>query len=186
MAQQKRIKIGAIRFQVWSLALLSGLRIWRFSELWCRLAAVALIRPLAWKLPCAAGEALKKKKENTNWEILKYWWWLSIQSGPGFRHKSKWKLFISFEIAVFIANLLLTARFYPVHTGHIFNKVFISDTNEFHILYKVFINGIKTLDGSSLSHWVSLKLELFSLQFYKYTSILDWDSLRYTLILLPY
>ena len=30
--------------------------------LWYRLAAVALIRPLDWELPCAAGLALKKKK----------------------------------------------------------------------------------------------------------------------------
>ena len=27
----------------------------------CRLAAVALIRPLAWELPCASGTALKSK-----------------------------------------------------------------------------------------------------------------------------
>ena len=31
--------------------------------LWCRLAAVALIPPLAWELPYAAGEALKEKKK---------------------------------------------------------------------------------------------------------------------------
>ena len=30
--------------------------------LWCRLAAAALIGPLAWELPYAAGLALKKKK----------------------------------------------------------------------------------------------------------------------------
>ena len=30
--------------------------------LWCRLAAVALIRPLAWEPPYAAGAALKRKK----------------------------------------------------------------------------------------------------------------------------
>ena len=30
--------------------------------LWCRLAAVALIRSLAWELPYAMGAALKKKK----------------------------------------------------------------------------------------------------------------------------
>ena len=43
--------------------------------LWCKLAAVLSIRPLAWEPPCAAGMALKskkkeKKKENlfqTNW-----------------------------------------------------------------------------------------------------------------------
>ena len=31
--------------------------------LWCRPAAVALIQPLAWELPCAAGSALKEKKK---------------------------------------------------------------------------------------------------------------------------
>ena len=30
--------------------------------LWCRLAAVSLIRPLAWELPSAMGVALKSKK----------------------------------------------------------------------------------------------------------------------------
>ena len=32
-----------------------------WPELWCRPAAVALIRPLAWELPYTAGVALKKK-----------------------------------------------------------------------------------------------------------------------------
>ena len=31
--------------------------------LWCRLIAAALIRPLAWELPYAAGVALERKKE---------------------------------------------------------------------------------------------------------------------------
>ena len=31
--------------------------------LWCRPAAAASIRPLAWEPPCAAGVALKKEKE---------------------------------------------------------------------------------------------------------------------------
>ena len=30
--------------------------------LWCRLAAVAQIRPLAWELPYASGAALKSKE----------------------------------------------------------------------------------------------------------------------------
>ena len=30
--------------------------------LWCRPVAVALIQPLAWKLPCAIGMALKNKE----------------------------------------------------------------------------------------------------------------------------
>ena len=32
--------------------------------LWCRLATVALIRPLAWELPYVMGVALKKQKKN--------------------------------------------------------------------------------------------------------------------------
>ena len=31
--------------------------------LWCRPAATALIQPLAWELPYAAGAALKRKKK---------------------------------------------------------------------------------------------------------------------------
>ena len=31
--------------------------------LWCGLAAAALIRPLAWELPYAAGVALKRRKK---------------------------------------------------------------------------------------------------------------------------
>ena len=38
--------------------------------LWCRLAAVAPIRPLAWEPPYAAGVALKAHKKNF---FLKYW-----------------------------------------------------------------------------------------------------------------
>lgn len=38
--------------------------------LWYRLAAAALIRPLAWKLPYAAGVALKKEKKS---ETKKIW-----------------------------------------------------------------------------------------------------------------
>ena len=32
-------------------------------QLWCRPAATALIRPLAWEPPCAVGAALKKTKD---------------------------------------------------------------------------------------------------------------------------
>ena len=65
-----------MRLLVRSLALLSGVRIRRCHELWCRSqtwlrlwhrpAATAPIRPLAWESPCAAGAALKIKKENYN------------------------------------------------------------------------------------------------------------------------
>ena len=51
-----------MRMRVWSLASLSGLRIWYICELWCRLEAIALIWPLAWGPPYAAGVALKRKK----------------------------------------------------------------------------------------------------------------------------
>ena len=33
--------------------------------LWCRLAATAVIRPLAWEPPCAKGVALKRQKNKT-------------------------------------------------------------------------------------------------------------------------
>ena len=37
--------------------------------LWLRLAATALIRPLAWEVQCAVGAALKekKRKKKTGW-----------------------------------------------------------------------------------------------------------------------
>ena len=81
-----------MRMQDQSLASLSGLRIsgivlncglghrrgldLALLWLWCRLAAVALIRPLAWEPPYAAGAALKsrrkekKKKERVRRAIL--------------------------------------------------------------------------------------------------------------------
>ena len=55
-----------MRLQVQSLASISGLRIQCCCELWCRLAATAPIRPLAWELPYATGvaqEKAKRKKE---------------------------------------------------------------------------------------------------------------------------
>ena len=71
-----------MRTQVQSLALLSGLRVWRCHKLWCRskmrlrsyiavavcrLAAIALTGPLAWESPYAAGgAALKSKAKNKN------------------------------------------------------------------------------------------------------------------------
>ena len=62
----------SVRTQVPSQASLSGLRIWHWSPmqlgsglpwLWHRPAAKAPIQPLAWKLPYAAGAALKKQKQ---------------------------------------------------------------------------------------------------------------------------
>ena len=38
--------------------------------LWHRPAAIALIRPLGWEPPCAAGVALKKKTKNKKRKIL--------------------------------------------------------------------------------------------------------------------
>ena len=59
VAQQKRIQLGTMKLRIQSLALLSGLRIRRCCELWCKSAAVAPVRPLAWEPPYAAGAALK-------------------------------------------------------------------------------------------------------------------------------
>ena len=98
VAQQKRIQLGTMKFPVWSLALLSGLRIWRCCKLWYRLqmwlgslflwlwcgpAATAPIGLLVWEPSYAVGAALKgpkkKKKgpkDQSGWRI------------HGFRHKS--------------------------------------------------------------------------------------------------
>ena len=74
MAQWKQTQLVSIKLQVRSLAPLSELRIQCCCELmllgsgiavavvWCRPAAVASIQSLAWELPYAASEALKKKK----------------------------------------------------------------------------------------------------------------------------
>ena len=84
VVQWKRIWLGTMRLQVQSLASLSGLRsvavscgIGRrhgsdhaFLWLWLRLAAVALIEPLVWEPPYAAGEALKKKKKKKKREHI--------------------------------------------------------------------------------------------------------------------
>ena len=40
--------------------------------LWCRQAATAAIRPLAWELPYAAGAALKKEKNKNKNETYFY------------------------------------------------------------------------------------------------------------------
>ena len=69
-----------MRTQVRSLASLSGLTdlalpgavvqvtdaAWIWRGLWCRLAAAALIRYLAWEPPCAADVALKRQNNNNN------------------------------------------------------------------------------------------------------------------------
>ena len=77
VALQKQIRLGTMRLQVQSLALLSGLGIRLCHKLWCRLqtqlgfgivmalvyrpVAVALIRSLAWGPPYAVSAALKKQ-----------------------------------------------------------------------------------------------------------------------------
>ena len=77
MAQWKWTQLVSSRMRVQSLAPLSGLKSGvamncstgrrcssdpELLRLWCRLAAVAPIRPLAWEFPYGAGVAIKKKK----------------------------------------------------------------------------------------------------------------------------
>ena len=66
MVKQKQIQLGTMRLRVQSLALHSGLRIRCCHELWRRLAATALIRPLVWEPPYAVGVALKRQKTKKN------------------------------------------------------------------------------------------------------------------------
>ena len=73
--QWKQIRLGTMRLQVQSLAVLSGLRIWHCPKLWCRSqygsdlmllwlwpTAIAPTWLLAWELPYATGAALNRKK----------------------------------------------------------------------------------------------------------------------------
>ena len=74
MVQWNQIQLGTMKFQGWSLALLSGLRIWYCRELWCRwkrllgscvavaVAAIAPIRPLAWEPPCSVSAPWGEKR----------------------------------------------------------------------------------------------------------------------------
>ena len=64
--------VVSMRIWVWFLALISGLRTWHCCKLWLEsgivmsvvwASAVGLMQLLAWELPYASGEALKKKKE---------------------------------------------------------------------------------------------------------------------------
>ena len=78
VAQQKQIWLGTMRLQVRSLVSLSGLRIRRCHELWCRSQSAARIWcgcgigqrlwPLAWGPPHAAGTALKRPKKKDSLE----------------------------------------------------------------------------------------------------------------------
>ena len=59
--------------------LAQGLRIWCCRVLWCRLAATAPIRPLAWEPLYAVGAALKgHKNKNKPKKTLKVKWKQSI------------------------------------------------------------------------------------------------------------
>ena len=91
MVHHKQIQLGTMRLQVPPLTSLSGLRIQRCYELWCRsktqlglgvavlwcrLVAVTSIRSLAWEPPGAALKRQKtpppKKEERTEFPL-----WLS-------------------------------------------------------------------------------------------------------------
>ena len=121
MAQWKQIRLGIMRLQVQSLASISGLRIRRCHELWCgsqtrlrsgvawlwcRPAATAPIRPVAWEPPHAAGVALEKaerpkKKKKKKRLLLKPGSssvcsgpcpWLLAAQGPSQQHPPLWSL----------------------------------------------------------------------------------------------
>ena len=70
------VKTRTVSMKMW-VQFLASLRIWHccklqqrpqyssdleWLRLWCRLAAVALIQPLAWEPPYAAGKTLKRRK----------------------------------------------------------------------------------------------------------------------------
>ena len=68
-----RTQLVYMRMRVPSLASLCGLRIHCCHELLYRLAAAALIQPLAWELPYAMGASLKRQKKKKQWESFQGW-----------------------------------------------------------------------------------------------------------------
>ena len=98
--QRKRSRLGTMRLQVQSLALLSGLRIQRCCELWCRPAAVAPSRPLAWEPPYAVGAALKKQKVTCNFQLPK------ARAAP---EKLKSTLFLGQPYSIHVWGTLITS-----------------------------------------------------------------------------
>ena len=103
MAQWKRIRLGTMRFRIQSLASLSGLRIRRCCELWCRsqtwlgsCIAVAPIRPLSWEPQYAVGVALKRPPPKKGKKAL-------------FQKEVKWKILTDFTQTVWFCHSL-----YPV------------------------------------------------------------------------
>ena len=82
--------------------------------LWCRPAAVALIRPLAWELPYAAGAALKRKKKKVKFTLLRqhkcYSSLCHIEHKLFFFHNlltSLWLVFPSFYLFICLVFLVL-------------------------------------------------------------------------------
>ena len=86
--QQKGIQLGTRKLWVRSLALLNGLRILHYCELWyrsqmwlgsgisvtvVRSAASSLIRPLPWGSPCTASMALKGQKRKKRNQMTGNW-----------------------------------------------------------------------------------------------------------------
>ena len=86
MAQQKQIRLGNMRLCVPPLASLSEMRIQHcrgcsigcrrsldltLPWLWCKLAAIAPIRPLAWEPPCVMGAAQEMAKSQKEIKIIK-------------------------------------------------------------------------------------------------------------------
>ena len=76
VAQWKQIRLVTMRLQVWSLASISGLRIWHCCQLWCGLqtwlsscVAVAYVDSCSWDLTPSLGTCIfrgcgpKKRKE---------------------------------------------------------------------------------------------------------------------------
>ena len=76
-----------------SLALLSGLRIWRCCELWYRPAAIAPIPPLAWEPLYAAGPLKNKQTKKTPKNRLATSWRVRVGTGPQQGYKEPQEVF---------------------------------------------------------------------------------------------
>ena len=130
MAQWKRTRLVSMTMWVWSLASLSGLgtgcccELWcrsqTWPQLWCRLAAATLIRPLARELPYAMGVALKKQTATTKTKQ-------PLQKNPHkkqmFPSRHRLQFLVSNEMSYDSTKILLFPVIYSISLGTLFRIV---------------------------------------------------------------
>ena len=134
-----------MKMPVWSLASLSGLRIWHFHELWCKLAAVVPIQPLAWELPYAVPATLKEKKKKD----LKIW---KITNNEGYFLMIRGQLFKKTLKNVNKILIKLKEKYRNHHDYYRFQHSFLNNSFFFFLSFFLFV-AAPAVYGSSWARY---------------------------------